>query len=132
MDKAKSGSTPLAPNLKLTKEQAPKTEQERNYMDMVSYASGVGSLIYVRGTRSVGLTYSNKFKTHNEVLGYVDSDYAGCIDTRRSLMGYVFTIQGGCVRWKENLQKVVALSSTEAEYMAATEAIKEAIDNSTK
>ncbi|XP_062100092.1 protein FAR1-RELATED SEQUENCE 11-like [Humulus lupulus] len=36
-------------------------------------------------------------------------------------------IQGGCVSWKANLQKVVALSSTEAEYMAAIEAIKEAI-----
>ena len=82
---------------------------------------------YIAGTLNVGLIYSSKFKTKNDAVGYVDSDYAGCIDTRRSLTGYVFTVKGGCVSWKANLQKVVALSSTEAEFMAATEAIKEAI-----
>lgn len=78
---------------------------------------------YLAGTLSLGLTYSSMNRTEINVIGYVDSDYAGCIDTRRSLTGYVFTMQGGCVSWKLNLQKVVALSSTKAEYMAATEAV---------
>ena len=82
---------------------------------------------YIAGTLTLGLIYRCKNRSDAEVNGFVDSDYAGCIDTRRSLTGYVFTIRGGCVSWKSNLQKVVALSSTEAEYMAATEAIKEAI-----
>lgn len=39
----------------------------------------------------------------------------------------MFTVCGGCVSWKSNLQKVVALSSTEAKYMVATEVVKEAL-----
>ena len=85
-------------------------------------------LRYLKGTMDVGLEYNNNSDNQVEdVTGYVDSDYAGSIDTRRSITGYAFTVLGGCVSWKSNLQKVVALSSTEAEYMAATEAIKEAI-----
>ena len=67
--------------------------------------------------------YGKKTFTDEVVVGCVDSDYAGCLDTRRSLTGYVFNVLGGCVSWKSNLQKVVALSSTEAEYMSATEAV---------
>ena len=59
--------------------------------------------------------------------GFVDSDYVGSLDTRTSLTGYVFTICGGAVSWKANLQLVVALSITEAEYIAVKEVIKEAI-----
>jgi ribonuclease HI len=61
------------------------------------------------------------------VVGYVDSDYAGDLDKRRSTTGYVFTMAGGSVSWRSTLQSTVALSTTEAEYMAVTEAIKEAI-----
>ena len=61
------------------------------------------------------------------VEGFVDSNYAGSLDTRKSLTGYVFIIYGGVVSWKANLQPVVALSTTEADYIAMTEAIKEAI-----
>ena len=82
---------------------------------------------YIKGSLNLGLMYGKKTFTDEVVVGCVDSDYAGCLDTRRSLTGYVFNVLGGCVSWKSNLQKVVALSSTEAEYMAATEAIKEAI-----
>ena len=45
----------------------------------------------------------------------------------RSTTGYVFTIAGGPVSWRSTLQSTVALSTIEAEYMAMTEAIKEAI-----
>ncbi|KAM6546496.1 hypothetical protein CsatB_027232 [Cannabis sativa] len=84
-------------------------------------------LRYLNGTSNVGLLYRDNGKFETEIAGYVDSDYAGSIDTRRSITGYAFTVFGGCISWKLNLQKVVALSTTEAEYMAATEAIKEAI-----
>ena len=59
--------------------------------------------------------------------GYIDSDFAGSIDTRKSLSGYLFTVCQGTISWKSNLQIVVALSTNEAEYMAITEAVKEAI-----
>lgn len=59
------------------------------------------------------------------VKRYVDSNYAGCLDTRKSLSGYIFTFYSGAISWKSSLQKVVALSTTEAKYIVATEAIKE-------
>jgi hypothetical protein len=52
---------------------------------------------------------------------------AGDKDSRRSTIGYVFTIGGTTVSWISKLQKVVSLSTTEAEYVAATEASKEMI-----
>ena len=61
------------------------------------------------------------------MIGYVDSDFAGSIDTRKSLTGYIFTLLGTAIRQKADLQAVVALSTTEAEYITVTEAIKEAI-----
>ena len=57
----------------------------------------------------------------------MDSDYAGDLDKRRSTSGYVFTLAGAPVCWRCTLQSTVALSTTEAEYMALTEAVKEAL-----
>jgi len=57
----------------------------------------------------------------------VDSNYAGCLDTRKSITGYIFTAFGTAISWKASLQKVVALSRTEAEYIALTEVVKEAL-----
>ena len=62
-----------------------------------------------------------------QLQGFVDADYVGNIDTRKSLTGYVFTVFGRAISWKANLQLVVALSTTETEYMAMTEAVKETI-----
>ena len=62
-----------------------------------------------------------------DVTGYVDSDYAKDPYKGRSITGYAFLVQGCVVSWKAMLQHVVALSTTEAEYMALTEAVKEAI-----
>ncbi|KAM6579722.1 hypothetical protein CsatA_008998 [Cannabis sativa] len=81
---------------------------------------------YLLGTTKVGLTY-NRQKANTIIEGYSDSDYAGDRDNRRSTSAYFFLIGGNCVSWKVQLQPVVALSTTEAEYVATTEAIKEAI-----
>ncbi|XP_070014442.1 secreted RxLR effector protein 161-like [Nicotiana sylvestris] len=61
------------------------------------------------------------------VVGYCDSDFAGDLDKRRSTTGYVFTFARAPVSWKSTLQSTIGLSTTEAEYMAITEAVKEAI-----
>ncbi|KAE8701188.1 Detected protein of confused Function [Hibiscus syriacus] len=61
------------------------------------------------------------------VVRYVDSDYAGDLDKRRSSTGYLFTLDKAPVSWKSTLQSMVALSTTEEEYMAVSEAVKEAI-----
>lgn len=57
--------------------------------------------------------------------GYCDSDYTSNRDNRKSQTGYIFTLFGAAVTWKSNLQSVVALSTTEAEYIALTDAVKE-------
>ncbi|KAM2761386.1 hypothetical protein COP1_025857 [Malus domestica] len=84
-------------------------------------------LRYILGTVDVGLLFQQDKVTGQCVVGYVDSDYAGDLDKRRSTTGFVFTIAGGPVSWRSILQSTVALLTTEAEYMAVTEAIKEAI-----
>ena len=52
---------------------------------------------------------------------------AGDRDNRRSTTGYVFTVGGTTISWVSKIQSVVALSTTEVEYVAATEASKEMI-----
>lgn len=84
-------------------------------------------LRYIYGTVDVGLEFSKDVNNNQPCVGYVDSDYAGDLDKRRSTTGYVFTLAGGPVSWRSILQSTVALSTTEAEYMAVTEAFKEAI-----
>jgi hypothetical protein len=66
-------------------------------------------------------------RTDKGFIGYVDSDYAVDLDRRRSLTGYVFTVGSCAVDWRAILQSVVALSTTEAEYMAISKACLELI-----
>ncbi|KAJ4700747.1 Retrovirus-related Pol polyprotein from transposon TNT 1-94 [Melia azedarach] len=80
---------------------------------------------YLKGTFDVGLIYGGD--TQCLVTGFSDSDYAGDVDSRRSMTGYVFTLGSSVVSWKATLQPTVTLSTTEAEYMALTEAAKEGI-----
>lgn len=82
--------------------------------------------IYLRGTSDLKIIFSGR-RSSTELVGYVDSDYASDLDKRRSTTGYVFTLAGGPISWKAMLQPTVALSTTEAEYMAAVEATKEGI-----
>lgn len=81
---------------------------------------------YLKGSVNYGLVYGGANVTDEAIRGYVDSDFAGCIDTRKSITGYVFTMFGTSVSWKAYLQHVVALATTEAENIAITEGIKEA------
>ncbi|KAE8712607.1 hypothetical protein F3Y22_tig00110239pilonHSYRG00035 [Hibiscus syriacus] len=61
------------------------------------------------------------------VVGYVDLDYAGALDNRIFTTEYVFTLGGGPICWKSTILSIVALSTTEVEYMAAVDAAKEAL-----
>jgi hypothetical protein len=84
-------------------------------------------LRYLKGTKDVGLLFDANSNNAKSLLGYVDADYGQDLDGRRSTTGYMFTLGGGCISWRSTLQKCVAQSSTEAEYVAAAEAAKEAI-----
>lgn len=56
------------------------------------------------------------------MVGYSDSDYAGCVDSRKSTFGYVFLLSGGAISWKSAKQSVIATSTMEAEFVACFEA----------
>ena len=57
--------------------------------------------------------------------GYTNSNMAGNLDGRKSSLGFLFTFVRGPISWQSKLQKWVALSITETEYIAAEEARKE-------
>jgi len=81
-------------------------------------------LKYLRRTKEYMLIYkaSDLFP-----LGYTDSDFQSDRDKRKSTSGYVFTLGGGAVIWRSVKQKCIADSTMEAEYVAASEAAKEAV-----
>jgi hypothetical protein len=81
---------------------------------------------YLKGTISYALVFG-KEPGGMTMTGYCDSDWAGDIESRCSTSGFIFTLNGGPVSWSSKLQKTCALSSTEAEYMAMTEALKEVL-----
>ena len=81
-------------------------------------------LIYLRGTADRGIKFSG---TDLNLSGYSDADWAGDLDSRRSTTGYAIYAAGGPIAWQSKLQTTVAVSTMEAEYMAAFGAIQELI-----
>lgn len=90
----------------------------------VHWDAAVRVLRYVAGTLEYGIQYGG---AKGELVGYSDSDYAGDLDTRRSTTAFVWTLHAGAVSWRSVLQPTVALSTAEAEYMAAASAAREAL-----
>jgi hypothetical protein len=84
-------------------------------------------LRYLRGTYDKGILFSRGVKNANLLWGWVDADWAGDTDTRRSHTGFVLMFNGGPISWKSRRQDSVALSTSEAEYMAASEGGKEVV-----
>ncbi|KMQ85887.1 retrovirus-related pol polyprotein from transposon tnt 1-94, partial [Lasius niger] len=80
---------------------------------------------YAKETADYGIVYDGA--TAEPLVIYSDSDFAADPDTRRSTSGYVTVHCGGPISWQSIRQKIVALSTTEAEYVAASDATKEAI-----
>jgi len=81
-------------------------------------------LRYLRGSSERPLILGGKSEL--TLYGFCDADWAGDQDDRRSTTGYLF-ILGGLITWRSRKQKTVALSTAEAEYMAAADATKEAV-----
>ena len=75
----------------------------------------------------LGITYGKDVSLGHAVVGYCDADYGGDEDTRRSTTAYLFMLGGGAITWASKLQPTVALSSAEAEYMAVSAAVQDAI-----
>ena len=81
-------------------------------------------LRYLKGLLDICLYFTG---ASLKLQGYVDADFAGDIDSRKSTTKFVFTLGGTVISWVSNLQKIVTLSTTEAEYVAASEVGKEII-----
>jgi len=82
-------------------------------------------LRYLQGTKDKKITYSVKGNT--ELIGYCDADWRMDLEHRRSTTGYIFLLAGAAISWVSKKQPTVALSSTEAEYMASCAAAQETI-----
>jgi len=156
MEQCNPVSTPMDVNVKLTKSKEDPSEEVRNlpyrelvecitYLAMtrpdIAFAASCLSqfnncyteihwraakrvLRYLKGSINLGLKYSSGLTS---LKGFVDSDWGNNEVDRRSQSGFVFLLGGGPITWDSRKQRTVTLSSTEAEYMALTEAVKEAI-----
>ena len=87
-------------------------------------------LRYLKGTKNLAIKYStspqeNLHENDNLFYGYADAGYANT-DDYKSTSGYVFIVGGGAITWRSKKQTTIALSSTEAEYIALSEAGREA------
>lgn len=82
-------------------------------------------LFYLSGTIHYGILFSGTGRA--KFLGYTDADYAGCIDSRRSTSGFTFLHLGCAVAWGSRHQQYTELYTTEAEYIAASDASKEVV-----
>ena len=157
MENSKRGLLPFMHGLHLSKEMGPKTDEERQRMRNVPYASAIGSLMYamlctrpdiayavsvtsryqadprerhwstvksilkyLRRTKDLILSYGCSEELN--IQGYTDSDFQSDIDDRKSTSGFIFICNGGAVSWKSSKQATTADSTTEAEYIAVSEA----------
>ena len=86
-------------------------------------------LRYLKGTKDLAIQYTGRLFRGDKVtiVAYCDSDWAQCPDDRKSTTGYVVQVGGGPVAWQCKKQHTVALSTTEAEFVAITEATKDVL-----
>lgn len=83
---------------------------------------------YLKGIKDLKLILgSKKEKEKNILVGYSDADWTQDVEDRKSNNGYLFKFNGDTISWACRKQSCVALSSTEAEYVALAEACQEAI-----
>ena len=96
------------------------------------YGTAKHVLRYMKGTRNYGITYHAHSERHigptdsNSFYGFVDAAFANT-DDNQSISGYVFLFNGGTITWGSKKQTTIALSSTKAEYVALSEAARDAI-----
>ncbi|XP_031111850.1 secreted RxLR effector protein 161-like [Ipomoea triloba] len=153
---------PIAKGDKLSLDQCPKNDFERESMKDIPYASVVGSLGYVqvctrpdiafavgmlgryqsnpgldhwRAAKKV-MRYLKGTKDHMlvfkqtdllDVIGYSDSDFAGCVDSRKSTSGYIFIMASGAISWRSVKQTLIATSTMEAEFVSCFEATSQGV-----
>ena len=162
MQEAKRGYVPMSHGITISKEDCPKSSDEKDRMNKVPYASAIGSIMYAmictRPDVSYALSMTSRYQSNPGeshwtavknilkylkrtkdsfliyggdeklvVRGYTDASFQTDRDDTVSQSGFVFCLNGGAVSWKSSKQETVADSTMEAEYIAASEAAKEAV-----
>jgi len=82
---------------------------------------------YLRGTNQYRLEYQSDDKEASGIQVFVDSDWAGDRVDRKSISGFMVMFEEGTVSWGSKKQTSVALSTVEAEFIAASMAVKETL-----
>ncbi|XP_045802549.1 uncharacterized mitochondrial protein AtMg00810-like [Trifolium pratense] len=141
---AKPAKTPLDPSVKLHQDTSPPFEDIASYRRSVEkllyltttrpyiafvtqqlsqfltspthvhYDTACRVVKYLKGSPDRGLFFSRTSKL--QLLGFIDADWAGCLDTQRSTSGYCFFLGSSLISWRAKKQHTVARSSFEAEY----------------
>ncbi|GJW48301.1 retrotransposon protein, putative, ty1-copia subclass [Tanacetum coccineum] len=153
MENSKRGSIPRQEKHKLSKSQGASTPAEVKRMQNVPYASAVGSIMYavrctrpdvensgeiywtavknilkyLPNTKDTFLVYGGDIKRELRVSCYTNAGYLTDVDDLKSQTRYVFVLNGGDVDRKSTKQSIFPTSSTEAEYIVASNASKKAI-----
>ncbi|CAI7872892.1 unnamed protein product [Closterium sp. NIES-54] len=84
-------------------------------------------LRYLKGCVKSGIFYPAYSKPQVELVGFSDADYAGDSADRKSHTGYVYCLNGAAISWQSKRQPVVALSTTESEYISLCQCIQEGV-----
>ncbi|CAI6001420.1 unnamed protein product [Closterium sp. NIES-65] len=84
-------------------------------------------LRYLKGCVKSGIFYPAHNKPHVELVGFSDADYAGDSADRKSHTGYNYCLNGAAISWQSKRQPVVALSTTESEYISLCQCIQEGV-----
>ncbi|KAM1376155.1 hypothetical protein ACFX2F_037926 [Malus domestica] len=126
MEQSKKGFLPVRHGIHLSKSMEPKTPEEIRQMNVIPYASAIGSLMYAMICTRPDIAYAVSITSRYQSNPGPEHWAAVKTVCKSSNSGYVFTLNGGAVSWKSKKQSVIADSTTEAEYVAAAEAGKEA------
>ncbi|XP_073133853.1 secreted RxLR effector protein 161-like [Henckelia pumila] len=131
MTDAKAVNIPIGAHFKLMAKKQDKKVLEAVHMKNIPYSNAVGIIMYMMVSTRPDITYalglvsrfmSKPSREHWQAVQWLLRYLKGT-----TKLSYNIQIGGNVVSWKSNLQSVVALSTTEAEYISLTEAVKEGL-----
>jgi len=98
-----------------------------NGPSIIHWKSAKRILRYLRGTHTKGVYIGgyNADKSRDEIIAYSDSDFAGDTKDRKSTGAYIVLLNGGLIAWRSFKESCVAISTTEAEYIALATCVRQ-------